>query len=251
MLRPHLTTRRPVLIRGAALSMQTRWTMSAMLRKYGDEVFNVSLIPYAETFGKRSLPPEHRLVRDLPNFTQSGRLSVREYFTYLNAVSAADSRDRSPVHLFDVFACEGNNCHGSSLSWLDQDAEWLQPVADSLVFDGLPLVKRNYQFYLGPPNSGSPVHHHHDAVNILIHGRKRWFLFPPGDAFYTTQPPGVWRDEYELPSGTVPFALECVQQGGDILLVPAQWGHATLNIETSVGMAIEFWHRSGMFTHVQ
>jgi hypothetical protein len=54
-----------------------RWTMSAMLRKYGDELFNVSLIPYAETFGKRSLPPEHRLVRDLPNFTQSGRLSVR------------------------------------------------------------------------------------------------------------------------------------------------------------------------------
>jgi hypothetical protein len=30
------------------------------------------------------------------------------------------------------------------------------------------------QFYLGPPGSGAPSHHHKDAWNALAHGQKRW-----------------------------------------------------------------------------
>ena len=34
-------------------------------------------------------------------------------------------------------------------------------------------------------------------------------------------------------------ALECEQRAGDLLFVPSNWGHAVLNLETSVGLAIE------------
>lgn len=34
--------------------------------------------------------------------------------------------------------------------------------------------------------------------------------------------------------------LECVQEAGDIMYVPTDWGHGVLNLETSVGVATEF-----------
>jgi hypothetical protein len=36
--------------------------------------------------------------------------------------------------------------------------------------------------------------------------------------------------------------LECEQLAGDVLFVPDSWGHATLNIEASIGVAYEFSH---------
>lgn len=34
--------------------------------------------------------------------------------------------------------------------------------------------------------------------------------------------------------------LECVQQPGEAIFVPQAWGHGVLNIETSIGAAMEF-----------
>lgn len=34
--------------------------------------------------------------------------------------------------------------------------------------------------------------------------------------------------------------LTCVQDAGDLLVLPDLWGHATLNLEPSVGLAREF-----------
>ncbi len=33
--------------------------------------------------------------------------------------------------------------------------------------------------------------------------------------------------------------LECVQEAGDIVIVPTFWGHATLNVEPTIGVAYE------------
>ena len=42
----------------------------------------------------------------------------------------------------------------------------------------------------------------------------------------------------EKPS--LPLApLECVQEAGEVIFIPAGWHHATLNLDTSVGMALE------------
>ena len=37
-----------------------------------------------------------------------------------------------------------------------------------------------------------------------------------------------------------PRFLECVQMPGDVVYVPKSWGHATLNLAPSVGVAVEF-----------
>ena len=34
--------------------------------------------------------------------------------------------------------------------------------------------------------------------------------------------------------------LRCVQHAGDMLVLPVGWGHLTLNLKTSVGVAKEF-----------
>ena len=41
----------------------------------------------------------------------------------------------------------------------------------------------------------------------------------------------------KLPEGERP--LECTQRAGDLMFVPRAWGHGILNLEHSVGFAIE------------
>ena len=39
-----------------------------------------------------------------------------------------------------------------------------------------------------------------------------------------------------------------MQEAGDILYVPSNWGHGVLNLETSIGVAVEFALHSREFT---
>jgi oxalate decarboxylase/phosphoglucose isomerase-like protein (cupin superfamily) len=34
--------------------------------------------------------------------------------------------------------------------------------------------------------------------------------------------------------------MECVQEAGDVIFVPRHWGHAVLNLQTTIGYALEF-----------
>ena len=42
-------------------------------------------------------------------------------------------------------------------------------------------------------------------------------------------------------------AYQCVQAAGDLLYVPAGWGHMVLNLEPAAGVALEF-HADGELT---
>ena len=104
---------------------------------------------------------------------------------------------------------------------------------------------------------GLPFHHHGETWLGLVHGMKRWFLYPPGasapqsierthnplitvlDWFYTVYPKMGHLDPPPI-NGDIPVAqgrghegyrpLECVQMPGDIMYVPSGWSHQTLNI---------------------
>ena len=106
------------------------------------------------------------------------------------------------------------------------------------------MPQDSYQFYVGPAFSGSPPHYHADAWNALAHGRKRWFLYPPDDALYTSQPSYVFlegggMDDALAREGAL-RPLECVQEAGDVMFVPDFWGHMILNLRESVGIAGEW-----------
>ena len=94
------------------------------------------------------------------------------------------------------------------------------------------------QFFLGPPGTGAPMHAHGDALNTLVFGRKRWFLLPPRRAAFSTEPAAALAAR--TGGAGPPGALRCTQRAGDVIFVPAGWGHATINTRTSVGYATEF-----------
>ena len=85
---------------------------------------------------------------------------------------------------------------------------------------------------------------HQNSLNTLAHGRKRWFLTPPSQAFFSTQSSAEWlRGLNETTIGRKREAgalFECVQQPGDVLFLPLGWGHATFNEKLSLGISVEF-----------
>ena len=107
------------------------------------------------------------------------------------------------------------------------------------------------QVAFAPALSGSPPHIHGAAYNFLVHGRKRWFLWKPFDSTVDATRASLGGAE-PLPFGTPVLKwfvseyprlasrpLEVVQEPGDVVWVPAGWGHAVLNLEPSVAVAFE------------
>lgn len=93
------------------------------------------------------------------------------------------------------------------------------------------------EFSLGPPLSGANIHFHGAVFTGVVHGRKRWGLVPPAHAYFGTVPGRRW---FDSPAAREPFVRHCIQRAGDILFVPRNWGHATLNIQTTVGVVSEY-----------
>merc|ERR1712224_1045390 len=98
---------------------------------------------------------------------------------------------------------------------------------------------------------GAPVHWHNSAVNFLYYGKKRWVVFSPEEAFYSVKSSLHFfhEDLPDIKSGARRVfkatdrqlhPMEFTQEAGDLVLLPDYWGHGTLNIETSVGIAFEF-----------
>eukprot|EP00041_Stephanoeca_diplocostata_P007967 m.114060 g.114060 ORF g.114060 m.114060 type:complete len:833 (-) comp17116_c0_seq3:4358-6856(-) len=98
---------------------------------------------------------------------------------------------------------------------------------------GWPL--NNYQMNIGAPYSGTSVHFHYPAISGLVHGRKRWRLFPPRYAFYSNA--HFFDDFADVKEGVLGPSLECTQQEGDVLYVPSLWGHGVLYEEVSVSIS--------------
>lgn len=72
---------------------------------------------------------------------------------------------------------------------------------------------------------------------------QKWYLYPPERAFYTTQTAFDFATTYATKDTfTNPnlLPLECTQYSGDVIYVPSLWGHSTLNIQQSIGVAHEF-----------
>jgi len=122
---------------------------------------------------------------------------------------------------------------------------------------GSPIEGRELttQFFVGGLNSGSPIHYHALAVNVVALGRKEWLVARPEHAFYTNQPAAeMVRDELgdgDDINGSLSFDsvhslrgqfVHFIQNPLDIVIVPSDWAHGTLNTEFTVGMAVETLH---------
>ena len=81
------------------------------------------------------------------------------------------------------------------------------------------------------------MHFHETAYNAALVGRKRWFFRPPSHVFWSRKPVLRWfQEEYSKLKQPL---FECVQEPGDIIYVPEGYGHAVLNLEESLAVAME------------
>lgn len=244
--RKYVLENRPLVVRGAVpAAVQRVWTRAEMLQRHGHENVSVGDIPYWQRF--------HR-----PGRTTT----LAEY------VGSWARPDRAE-YAFSSEPCTAWAKHsdgGGGVCDLALLPAFVRAVArHAVAVDSfgrpMPSPRRpphrpaastevHPQLFLGPAGTGAPFHFHHDAVNVLVHGERRWFLQPPLDANYSIEPPAAWllaqAHHRDPPSGGGrPFPLECTQMSGDMIFVPADWGHATMNVVASAGVAFEMRLREG------
>ena len=88
-------------------------------------------------------------------------------------------------------------------------------------------------FALGGENSGVLFHHHAPGFSEVLHGTKRWALYPPDKKPPKVENPlqsmATWFEQVvpSLPPDQKPY--ECVVQAGEMIYFPENWYHATLN----------------------
>ena len=234
---------RPVLVRqpvgrGVAptdIPAFLRWSHDGLLAHYGDVVVNRASIPYGAHFG-------------VPG---SKRVTLKQYVAEEMSASGGSRQQREE---FRNYVFDSGLSFALGRDWPDsaeQAAALASGDASEAGFQGFSFVGpdhdrgnasfTSFQWFLGPANSGSQLHYHLAAVNMLVYGAKQWFLIPPHAARYARKPIATWvqSDLAALEEQGVPV-LRCVQRAGEALFVPRRWAHAVLNLQDSVGVAQEF-----------
>ena len=223
-VRDFLSVGRPVIIRGAIKAGSQRWkNVFEMLRRdtmlsedYRHTKFSNSTIPYGSSF---SMP--------------ENEVELGDFVEYMDNVA------RAPGYIFNALSpLEGRPDKKSYGMGAFQRLLTIPDVANPRMttID----IPDTFQLFVEPMHSGSPVHFHHAAINCLVYGQKRWFVFPPNRSFYSTHHVlHRFKSDYpKLQGEQRPY--EIIQNGGDIMYVPDHYGHAVLNLQASVGFAFEF-----------
>ena len=229
----HFLPLRPVLVRGLAAPLARAWRRNVLLRAHGSLAVNPAGIPYAASFGGAGgggmsladFVGRHLVVGSEAGDAGPGSGNATSYV--FQRLSPASALARHSMLLAPPFLAQAL----LPLAGHNTSIPLLLPTPDAL----------SPELFLGPPGSGAPMHYHGDALNFLAWGRKEWFLQPPAAAEYSTAA-AVDFVAHELPGlrreGRAP--LQCSQAAGDALYVPRGWGHAVLNLNTSVGWVVEF-----------
>ena len=105
--------------------------------------------------------------------------------------------------------------------------------------------------FLSPPGEGAGFHFHNDAMSILVHGRKRWFVYAPDVSSQVLIPepgskdlPGQIPQKYfyeqvypKVVDSKTQRPFECVQRPGEVLYVPHMWSHSTFSIGATISLS--------------
>lgn len=88
-------------------------------------------------------------------------------------------------------------------------------------------------FAVGHTGAGVSTHDHGEGWNFLVYGRKTWSISPPGAE-------EAWSSLLWGPETTV-----CEQYAGEVVYLPAQWGHSTRGVDETFAVATQARVRDG------
>lgn len=247
---------KPAVLRGfmdtwPAMQNATGWSRSRFLSK----------------FGKKTIAFDSNVM-----MAYRDRKSELKFFSVQKALSLLRQSDSTDLVVYDVSVTNSIAELRKDFSVPPPFSEWANEKTEE---------KENawHVLSIGASRSGLPFHSHGSTYLGLVHGLKRWFVYPPGinppslvqqrsnpllsvwDWFTTVYPlfsslkaeyapfPGevgnagsTSKSQSQKSSGYRP--LECIQRPGDIIYIPAGWLHQTLNIGESVGVGSQSLFKS-------
>jgi hypothetical protein len=206
-----VSLQRPVIIKGLGLRTLAAhlWTKATFAQRWGSLNVTVSAVPHAQSYGQAS---------------------------YI-----------MPLEVFMKLHMNGSNSSGAYVfdgNVLDAEPELRSECPPPPVLHGTRVVLS--QFFVGDAGTGSFPHFHGHALNVLVHGQKQWFFFPPNHAHFNVKSIGHWIKEdwgsisKRKDAAQRAGAAMCAQDAGDAVYVPQYWGHAVYNTAPSIGVAYEF-----------
>lgn len=224
------------LLKGAALSWASRehWKRHRLLNRYGSRAIQ-SGSESSIVYGGGSAGLTLRLDDIIGRIRNTSLQDTTNLFTFDVSILKAIPELRNDFEVLNIF-------------------DW----------DNLEREKTGYMWHmlsLGPSRAGLPFHIHGETWIAVIHGRKRWFVYPPGispprelerqfnplqsvwdwyNSIYpslTTYPKPSMNTQYSQSAEEVGYRpLECIQDTGDIVFLPVGWSHLTINIGETIGI---------------
>ena len=209
-----------------------RMSKRGVLAAWGGSSWEAGTIPYEDQYVGTSSP----------------EITLREYVDSVMANAGDSARAAEGVAPRYIFDTDPKNTGSRGINGIDE----VFPEVPSVLASGLDGVARfrkgSGQFFLGGAGSGAPQHYHtNPAWNALVYGRKGWVLSPPHDTVFSNVPAATKVKDLGSEVGSM---LRCVQEAGDVIVVPKWWGHMTLNLAPSIGTAKEF-HVDPVLKHSQ
>mmetsp|Transcript_74986 Transcript_74986/g.175989 ORF Transcript_74986/g.175989 Transcript_74986/m.175989 type:complete len:249 (+) Transcript_74986:2-748(+) len=226
-LEEYVDKNKPVLLEGAldGWPLWERWTKQSLLQRHGHVQVQVANSSHVV-----------RQQQQLTTTTQ--HMTLREYVERYMEDESPVSDD--PPYVFTQHKLQDLSGDFFALDYFDQTGRWT--LTDS-------QRRSQTTFSLGPRNAGASLHMHSNSWNALFYGRKRWLLVSPMEDWgYRHLSSSQWV-QHALSKQTAEI-VECVQHAGDVMWVPAHWGHGVVNLEHSVGMSVEVGYDRTLPTRV-
>ncbi|XP_037004449.2 2-oxoglutarate and iron-dependent oxygenase JMJD4 isoform X2 [Artibeus jamaicensis] len=193
-----------------------------LLQNYGDVVVPVANCGVQEY---NSNPKEH--------------MPLRDYISYWKEfIKGHYSSPRGCLYLKDWHLCRDSSAEGIFTLPVYFSSDWLNEYWDTLDVD-------DYRFiYMGPTGTWSPFHadiFRSFSWSVNICGRKKWYLFPPGQEealrdchgglpYDVTAPAFLESCRHRGLNHCSP-PLEVTQEAGEMVFVPSGWHHQVHNMQ--------------------
>ena len=84
------------------------------------------------------------------------------------------------------------------------------------------------------------MHTHVAAWNALVAGKKLWNIHAPARAITRLDSPRAQAARFSKQDQELDAPYRCVQNAGDILIIPYMWSHSVVNLQESIGIAVQF-----------